>query len=215
MALLAICNVILSKVCRQDEIILGVPAISRRYADLESIIGLFLNTLALRNYPTGEKTFREFLKEVREHTLNAFQNQDYPYEELVNHLFNKRDSSRNSLFDVVFAMQVNDMIMVNEGAPGIEIPGLKITPYEIEARRSPFDLVFHVEDYRRKIHFSIYYRTDLFKTETIRRLMDNFEEVLTAALENPNTRLRDISISNHFLQAAPGTLLEDVGDFGF
>ncbi|HLP58027.1 MAG TPA: condensation domain-containing protein, partial [Candidatus Deferrimicrobium sp.] len=83
MTLLAIYNIFLSRVSGQEEIIVGAPVAGRRHSDLERIIGMFVNTLALRNYPSMHKTFREFLSEIKQNTLEAFENQDYPFEELI------------------------------------------------------------------------------------------------------------------------------------
>jgi fengycin family lipopeptide synthetase D len=98
---------------------------------------MFVNTLALRNYPAGNKTFREFLREVRETSLKAFENQDYQFEELVEKLVLRRDLSRNPLCDVMFALQNMDM---GKG----EIGGLRIAPYEYKKKTSKLDLTLIV-----------------------------------------------------------------------
>jgi non-ribosomal peptide synthetase component F len=77
----------------------------RRHADLEKIIGMFVNTLALRNYPAGEKTLKDFLNELKERTLATFENQEYQFEELVEKVEVNRDTGRNPLFDVMFVLQ--------------------------------------------------------------------------------------------------------------
>ena len=105
MVLTAVVNILLAKLSGQEEIIIGTPIAGRRHADLEKIIGMFVNTLALRNYPVGERTFREFLGDVKERILMVFENQEYPFEELVDKLSLKRDMGRNPLFDVMFVLQ--------------------------------------------------------------------------------------------------------------
>ncbi|MCP4158035.1 MAG: hypothetical protein GY757_60565, partial [bacterium] len=83
MVLLSVYNTLLAKLGNPEDIIVGTPVAGRRHADLEKIIGMFVNTLALRNFPEGEKTFNEFLTEVKGRTLDAFENQEYQFEELV------------------------------------------------------------------------------------------------------------------------------------
>ncbi|MFL1673003.1 condensation domain-containing protein, partial [Paenibacillus dendritiformis] len=91
MVLLAAYTTLLSKYSGQEDIIVGTPIAGRTHADLEPILGMFVNTLAIRNTPAGEKTFQEYLQEVKEHTLSAYENQDYPFEELVGKLDVSRD----------------------------------------------------------------------------------------------------------------------------
>ncbi|MFP3599779.1 condensation domain-containing protein, partial [Chryseobacterium sp. SIMBA_029] len=80
----------------------GVPVAGRPHADLRNMIGMFVNTLAVRNHPDKEKTFKELLKEVKENSLQAYDNQSYQLEELIENIAIKRDISRNPLFDVIF-----------------------------------------------------------------------------------------------------------------
>ncbi|MCP4156072.1 MAG: hypothetical protein GY757_50600, partial [bacterium] len=93
---------LLSKLSGQEDIIVGTATAGRRHADLERIVGMFVNTLAMRNYPEGEKNVAEYLKEVKNATLNAFDNQEYQFENLVDRLSVRRDTGRNPLFDVMF-----------------------------------------------------------------------------------------------------------------
>ncbi|OMD33819.1 hypothetical protein BSK56_33865, partial [Paenibacillus borealis] len=86
MVLLAAYNVWLHKYTGQTDIVVGTPVSGRTHADTEPMIGMFVNTLALRNAPSGEKRFMDFLREVKERTLAAFEHQDYPFEELVEKL---------------------------------------------------------------------------------------------------------------------------------
>ena len=103
MVLLAIFNILLFKLSSQEDIVIGTPIAGRRHADLEEIIGMFVNTLALRNWPHGEKTVREFLGEVKNLTLQAFENQDYQFENLVDKLKVKRIAD---VTDPVIAFQL-------------------------------------------------------------------------------------------------------------
>ncbi|MCP5108355.1 MAG: hypothetical protein GY950_33520, partial [bacterium] len=100
--LLAVFNILLAKISGQEDIVVGTPVAGRRHVEMEPVIGMFVNTLALRNFPDGETSFTGFLQTVKENALNAFENQDYPFEELVEEIAVNRDVSRNPLFDVMF-----------------------------------------------------------------------------------------------------------------
>ncbi|WP_460267414.1 condensation domain-containing protein, partial [Clostridium tertium] len=105
MTLLALYSAFLSRLSAQDDIVIGSPIAGRPHADLEAVLGMFVNTLALRTRPAGHKTFEEFLKEVRQTALEAYEHQDYPFEELVDKLGVQREMSRNPLFDTTLVLQ--------------------------------------------------------------------------------------------------------------
>ena len=109
----------LSKYTGQEDIIVGSPIAGRPHYDLQNIIGMFVNTFAFRNYPASSKTFRQFLNEVKEHALTAYENQDYQFEELIGRLNIRRDISRNPLFDTMLVIQ-NTGFGRNRGT-GVEI----------------------------------------------------------------------------------------------
>ena len=108
MVLLALINILLSKLTSQEDIVVGTPIAGRRHVDLENIIGMFVNTLALRNFPAGDATFIQFLNQVKEQTFSAFENQDYQFEDLVEQASVNRDTSRNPIFDVLYTLRVFD-----------------------------------------------------------------------------------------------------------
>ncbi|MCP4156659.1 MAG: amino acid adenylation domain-containing protein, partial [bacterium] len=102
MTLLSIFTLLLAKLSGQEDLIIGTPTAGRQHADLENVIGMFVNTLAMRNYPNGNKNVKEYLKEVKENTLQAFDNQEYQFDDLVKTINANRDTSRHPLFDVMF-----------------------------------------------------------------------------------------------------------------
>ncbi|MCY9599913.1 condensation domain-containing protein, partial [Paenibacillus chitinolyticus] len=105
MVLLAAYSTLLSKYSGQEEVIVGTPVAGRPHAELERVMGMFVNTLALRTYPSADKPFEAYVREVKELALEAYAHQDYPFEELVEKLNVRRDMSRNPLFDTMFAWQ--------------------------------------------------------------------------------------------------------------
>lgn len=182
MVLLAIFNVFLSKLSGQEDIVIGTPAAARRHPALEPIIGMFVNTLALRNTSAASNNFREFLQNVRDSTLEALDNQEYPFEDLLENIPFKRDPSHNPLFDVMFTLQ-------NVDIPHLEIPGLKLKPYEYERGTSKFDLTWHAMELNDHIRFSLVYSTKLFKPGTIARFIDYLKNIIKSAAENPTEKL--------------------------
>ena len=187
MVLLAAYNVLLAKYTGQEDIIVGSPIAGRPHADLEGIIGMFVNTLVMRNYPETNKTFREFLGEVKENSLRAYENQDYQFEELVEKLKLKRDLGRNPLFDVMFAMENMDKAEQN-------ICELKIKPYGVDNKVSKFDMTLSATEMGENIFCDLQYCTKLFKEETIQRLVEHFKNILKSIAENINVRINEIDM---------------------
>src|SRR5699024_910339 len=111
------------------------------HADVENMVGMFVNTLAMRNKPVGNKTFQDFLKEVRQNALQAYENQDYPFDELVEKLHLERDPSRNPLFDTMFILQNGDV-------ETRVFDQLVMRPYEQGDTLgvSKFDMAFHMTE---------------------------------------------------------------------
>ena len=187
MLLLALYTVFLSKITGQEDIIIGSPIAGRRHTDLAEIIGMFANTLVMRNYPTGDKTFSLFLQEVKEKTLKSFENQDYQYEDLVERVAISRDTSRNPLFDTMFVLQNIEIAEIN-------IPGLKLSPYPYENKIAKFDLSLTAVEVKEKLLFNLEYCTKLFKEETINRFITYFKNVVNSIIENKERRIFDFEI---------------------
>ncbi|MGE5343370.1 MAG: non-ribosomal peptide synthase/polyketide synthase [Candidatus Omnitrophota bacterium] len=187
MILLSVYNVLLSKLTQQEDMVVGSPIAGRRHADLEAIVGIFINTLALRNYPSGEKTFTEFVHEVKERTLGAFENQAYQYEDLVEHVVTSRDTGRNPLFDVALVLQ-------NFQSQELAIPGLKLSTYEYEVSTAKFDLMLTGVEEEGKLHFTFEYRSRLFKRNTIERFIGYFKKIIDDVIENRERRISDFEI---------------------
>ncbi|MCP5052204.1 MAG: amino acid adenylation domain-containing protein, partial [bacterium] len=192
MALFTIYTILLSKVSGQEDIVVGTPVAGRRHVDLEAIIGMFVNTLAVRHYPTGWKTAKDFLKEVKERTVAAFDNQEYPFEDLVDHLVKDRDTSRNPLFDVMFSL--SNMEAQTGDIPVVEMAELKISPYESHHRTAKFDLSLNCIEAGERIDCAFEYRTRLFKQKTIQRFRNYFLEIVSAVTVNTGAALAEITI---------------------
>lgn len=215
MMMIAILSIFLSKLGDQEDIIIGTPIAGRRHADLDPIIGMFVNTLAIRNYPEGEKTFNQFLEEVKQNTLQAFENQEYQYEELVEKVGLDRNFNRNPLFDVLLALQ---NVEVRTGSiPEPENLDLKPIPFIFEEEISHFDLIFNVQEVGDILSFIVFYRTRLFKKETIERFVGYFKEIMLfiAANKDEDFKLKEIRISHDLVAPKLQIIEEEEGDFGF
>ncbi|WP_140159061.1 non-ribosomal peptide synthetase, partial [Bacillus thuringiensis] len=189
MLLLAAYNVLLSKYGDQEDIIVGTPISGRNHLDVENVIGMFVNTLALRNRPKKDKTFLEFLDEVKKSTLNAFENQDYPFELLVEKLKVQRDTSRNPIFDTMFTFQ-------DSSYSKISIDGLQFSTVDIELNSSKFDLSLYITEVEEGLHAQFEYSTELFKKDSIERLSEHFLAILEKITESSNIKLAEIEMIN-------------------
>jgi len=210
--LLTIYNIFLSKLGSQEDIVVGTPVAGRRHPDVQKLMGMFVNTLALRNYPQHHKTFQDFLQQVRNQTLNAFENQEYRYEDIIAKVDVRRDTGRNPLFDVMFLLEDREDTDVRG-------TGLMLKHYKIENNTSKFDLTLSAWDEKpgpikgnqEELHFSFEYCTKLFKDSTIDRFIGYFKQVVSSVVKDLEIRLADIEI-------IPGnekrTILYDFNDTG-
>ncbi|MCP4158328.1 MAG: amino acid adenylation domain-containing protein, partial [bacterium] len=187
MVLRAIFDTFLSRLSGQEAIIIGTPVAGRGHADLNGIIGMFVNTLALRSYPGGAETYAGHLEKIKQNTLEAFENQDYPFEKLVEKLGINRENSRRPLFDVMFLMQ-------NMELPEIEIPGLKLKPYHYENKTAKFELTLQGMEVGEELEFRLAYSTKLFEEETIHRYITYFKRMLATVPGEPGSKLAGIEI---------------------
>lgn len=185
MVLLAAYNTLLYAYTGQTDIVVGSPVVGRPHSDLQRVVGMFANTLALRNQPAGPKTFTGFLAEVRENTLNALENESYPFEELVEKLALRRDPGRNPLFDTMLSLQNTDRSQLRMG-------DLRFTPYPLAQKTSIFDLTFEIEEAEGRMKVCIQYGTRLFKPESIHRMKGHFIRLLEALIANPGRQLGQI-----------------------
>jgi amino acid adenylation domain-containing protein len=187
MVLLALLNILLARLGGQEDIVIGTPAAGREHSDFQAVIGMFVNTLPLRNFPSAGKTAPAFLREVKERTLRAFANQDYQFEALVERLNIDRDTSHNPLFDVMFSMQNTDI-------PSLEIPGLRLTPFPVKTTAATFDMVFTISEAGDVLYCENTYRTSLFRGDTIDALLGYFNNIISSVSENPHQRIDRVDL---------------------
>ncbi len=195
MTLLAVYNIMLSKFSNQEDIVVGTPISGRTHADVADIVGIFINTLALRNYPKKELTFVEFLESVKSSTLGTFDNADYPFEELIAELNLEREIGRHSFFDVIFSLK-------NFSKEEFEISGLTISPLHQESDSTKFDLSLGAQQMDNEIIFGLQYASKVFKPETIVRFTEAYKEIVNQIIADRTCTLSEIDILGEVEQAS-------------
>jgi acyl carrier protein/NRPS condensation-like uncharacterized protein len=202
MVLIAALNVLLSRYTGQEDIIIGTTTAGREHADLETIAGLFIETLVMRNAPQAGLTFAQFLKSVKSNTLDAFENQEYPFRELIRQKGDAKEMSRNPLFNVMLIMQNIDM-------PPIEIGGITFLPREYRIDVSKLDITFEVYEGEYELRLELEFGTALFKQDTIMRMGRHFVNILEEVVEQPGVLLSEIVMLD---EKETRQLLEDFRD---
>jgi len=213
MILLALYNILISKWTEQEDIIVGTPIAGRNHTDLENIIGLLLETIAIRNFPGSDKTFEEFLGEVRKNTLNAYENQSYPFREIIKQVGNENDRSRNPLFDVMLIVQNFSARIESQ-----DIEELKVVPYEGERgsnKVSKVDITLTAVERENGIFFSLEYCTKLFKRKTMEVFIDSFKEIAATVANNRTIKLNDIRVSYDLEKASSDIYESQESEFNF
>ena len=174
-----------------DDIVIGTPVAGREEQAFESTIGLFVNTLAIRNDLAGAPSFTAFLERVRRTVLAAFGHQEVPFERVVDGLQIERALSHSPLFQVMLTMQdVPDR--------RLELPHLTLSRYPLPGVTNKFDLEIMVEEWDEGIRLLAEYDADLFESETISRLLDRYMRLLKGIVDQPQLPLWRLPlIGNH------------------
>ena len=187
MVLLAAYSALLGRLSGQEELIVGTPIAGRSHADLQGMLGMFVNTLALRLSPSGEKSFSAYLQEVKQTALSAFEHGDYPFEELVEQVVRQRDLSRNPLFDAMLVLQ-------NTEQSELELADLQWTPYPLESGAAKFDLTLSVSEEEQGMRCTLEYAVKLFEQGTIERWVGHFTELLRQVTRDSHTTLGSMDL---------------------
>ena len=168
MTLLAAFQTLLSRYSGQDDIVVGSAIANRTCSEVEALIGLFLNTLAMRGDLSGDPSFKELLGRTREAALGAYAHQDLPFEKLVDELQPERSLSHSPLFQVMLTLQ-------NAPYEGLGLAGVSVEEIEAQGVAAKFDLSLVLSESEGRVGFWLEYNTDLFDASTIARMLDHFE----------------------------------------
>ena len=187
MLMLAVYYILLAKYTSQNDIVVGTPIIGRENTELSNVIGVFINSLALRNKVDVNKTFKEFSNYIKENCLNCFKNQNYPFDILVKDLKINRDPSRSPLFDTMFIFQ-------NEGYPTINFNGIKSKYFFPNNNISKFDLSLEIVPIDNEYLMRFEYCIKLFDETFIEKLASHYINILNSVLENVDTKISEINM---------------------
>lgn len=187
MVLLANINILLSKYSEQEDIVVGSPIAGRNHVDLENLIGVFVNTLAIRSHVNSELSFKEYLKTVKNKALKAYENQDYQFEELASKVEKYKNLSRNPLFDVMFVLE-------NVGEAKMEVEGLTFKPYILSNKMEKLDITIAASEGTEEIKFNFSYATSLYKRETMEDMIKCFKHIIKASSSDFDIAIKDISV---------------------
>jgi condensation domain-containing protein len=195
MTLMSAFNVLLHHYTHCDELIVGTDVANRSVSEVEGLIGLFVNQVVLRTDMLGDLTFDGLLAGNREQSLNAFANQHVPFDRVIEALKVQRNLSHHVLFQVMFGLQ-------NAPMPELSLPGVTLRILTIDNNTSPFDLSLYVMDTKPELTGSLRFKTGLFRRDTISRMLEQFQMILSAIVNNPQVKLSELdrSLSNYDTQ---------------
>ena len=187
MLLLAAFQVLLSRYTGAHDIAVGTAVAQRNDPDLDGLVGCFINTLVIRGDLSGNPTFRELLQRTRAVSLGALAHQELPFERLLTKLKCERNRSYNPLFQVMF-------ILHNEPKQVFQLSGLLIEEVECDSGLAKFDLTFEVVEQDEGLHWQVEFNTDLFERPTIERMINHFENLISAAIEDPASPISKLNM---------------------
>ena len=186
MTLLSTFKVLLYRYTSQQDICVGTPIAGRQQQETEGMIGFFINTLALRTQVNPDGSFVEILQQVRAVTLKAYENQDIPFEKVVEVVSKERDLSRSPVFQVMFVLQNTPL------SDEINLPELTLTAENLEIHTSKFDISFYITETANGLHCSVEYCTALFMAETITRMISHYKALLAAVVKTPGQKISQL-----------------------
>ncbi|HET9277040.1 MAG TPA: condensation domain-containing protein, partial [Flavitalea sp.] len=188
MTLLSAFKVLLYQYSGQQDICVGTSIAGRQQQEIESLIGFFINTLALRSEVNSATPFTELLQQVRTTTLDAYENQEVPFERVVDAVVTKRDMSRNPIFQVLFALQnIPDI-------PQLRLGDLELSPYRFGHTTAQFDLTFRITETSAGLEGGLEYCTDLFSEQTVTAMVNHFDQLLRDIVRAPQKVVGSLSM---------------------
>ena len=191
MILMAGINGLFYRYTNNDDIILGTSVAGRDHKDLENQVGLFLNTLAIRTQFDPESNFSTLVTTQKEELLKAYSNQNYPFDELVNHVNTKRDPSRSPLFDILVELHHQDdkNTFSSEGENDLHISTIN----DLERPVSQLDITFSFIETTEDLSLSLEFNTDIYDEVTITKMLAHFETFVHNCIKNPKQSISQVS----------------------
>jgi len=187
MTLLAAFQVLLYRLSGQEDFAVGSPIAGRTYAELESLIGCFVNTLVMRADLSGDLSFRQLLGRVRLTAIEAYSHQDLPFERVVSIAHSDRDKSRAPLFQVMFVLQ-------NAPMHPLRCTNLSLNPLTLPSETSKFDITLFATEVVEGLRLTMEYSTDLFDAATVDRMLARYELLLDEIVSHPDQPIRALQM---------------------
>ncbi|HEU4558917.1 MAG TPA: amino acid adenylation domain-containing protein, partial [Longimicrobium sp.] len=187
MVMLGAFQLLLSKYSGSEDVVVGSPIAGRTRREVEELIGFFVNTLVLRTDLSGDPSFREVLRRVREVTLGAYEHQEVPFERLVSELQPERSLSHSPLFQVMFTLQ-------NVDRSGSGLAGLRMEGVGAEVETTKVDLALTAVPHEDGVGGALEYSTALFDRSTARRMLEHLERILEQVAANADVRLSQLEL---------------------
>jgi amino acid adenylation domain-containing protein len=187
MALLAVFNVLLHRYTGIMDMVVGIPTANRNLPEVDGLIGFFVNTLAIRTCLERTLPFKELLERVKKTCLDGYENQDFPFEQLVEHLQPERHLNRSPIFQTMVVFDVSPIEPCRFG-------GITLTPLDVHTRISKFDLTLFIEEGGGEWNGRMAYNTDLFNKDTIGRMVGHFLTLLAHAVDAPDTAIDALQV---------------------
>ncbi|MHB8063734.1 MAG: amino acid adenylation domain-containing protein [Ruminiclostridium sp.] len=187
MVMISALKLVLWKYTGQNDLVVGTGIAGRRHADLDSIVGMFVNTLAIRSQIDESLTVAEYLQYMKKKMIKAYENQDCQFEMLVELLDIEKDLSRNPLFDIVINY-------INMGTEELSMEGLSLNPWTVEEIDSKFDITWTIQKKDNGYYADIEYSTSLFKRGSMKLLGDRLLIMVSLITSKTEQKLSEISI---------------------
>lgn len=185
--LLTVYKILLSKYTGQEDVVIGIPVAGRRNKAVQSILGMFVNTLALRRLHSGEETFATMLSEEQKHLHEVLANQDLPFGTLVDLSKMRQDPGRHPIFDTMFIYQ-------NMGAIFAPLGATQLKRFPFDPGFAKYDLSMEVFEEDNQFSFAFEYATSLFDKARIERLALHFIHLLEQIVHQPNAIVSDLDL---------------------
>lgn len=186
MAFLGGLMILLGQYSRQEDLIVGTPVSGRVHRDTENLIGMLGNTLVLRGKPEHDKSVKDFLQEVKQCCIKGMENQQYPFEDLVNEVCRQRDTARNPLFDIMFAFEY-----AQEEEYTIE--SAKIEEWKIPIKTAKFDILFTVRMKEEGYEIEAEYCVDLYEKQTIQYMLNHYCEIMLSLCQEQYSKIQELN----------------------
>ena len=186
MTLLAAFKVLLYRYTGQKDICVGCPIANRTQQEIEGLIGFFVNTLALRSELNGNAAFTEFLQQVKDSMIEAYEHQEVPFEKVVEVVMKKRDLSRNPLFQVALVLQNNTPVHQ------YRLGDVELVAENVEKTTAQFDITFSITETAAGLNGTVEYATELYKEATIIRMIDHFKNLIGSIVKTPQQKIGEL-----------------------